>query len=201
MENSPLRRLPPELRNRIYELAFRHLSRPGACSCIEHISEINDITRTCREIRSETHAMLFASCVLLCDIGFVKPTQGANDRPDRVGKLSALLQLLGPSILSQLRSLRVQLAYWHSQNLHHHSLEIVGQGHFGVQVPFGGVSSFKEKNLPQLFKVRKKIFETLAGMGLCIEILDQGKDELLLRERWTITLPTAESPEATPEPT
>lgn len=59
MDKSPLARLPPELRNRIYEFAFTLPLAKNYRSLSDHIKEHNGLTRTCRQLRSESRLLFF----------------------------------------------------------------------------------------------------------------------------------------------
>lgn len=87
LENSPLGRLPAELRNRIFEMAIAHPTDPDASystsmtsffsslgtrrastSC-RHISWALDIMATCKQVRSETEGLLLSLNDIYIDRG------------------------------------------------------------------------------------------------------------------------------------
>lgn len=87
LENSPLGRLPAELRNRIFEMAFAHptdrdasdsasmtsfFSRLGtrqASTSCRHISWALNIMATCKQVRSETEGLLLSLNDIYVDRG------------------------------------------------------------------------------------------------------------------------------------
>ena len=95
MEDSPLQRLPPELRNHIFKLALT-ADRPIK---LEDLHEKTALIRTCKQIRQEGSA-IFYMCNRFSFI-FVQDTE------DAVAKLCVFLRRLGPKILQHIGSLRV----------------------------------------------------------------------------------------------
>lgn len=65
MNHSPLARLPPELRNHIYELAFAKYTFAD----MDQKDEIkNALTRTCRQIRTESLGIFLSSAIYRVDV-------------------------------------------------------------------------------------------------------------------------------------
>lgn len=89
-------RLSPELRNRIYDLTVAHFDayRRTRGLVLGNIRCYNSWTRTCRQIRGETHDMFYASHSLCAS---------ADEfyREAEFRRFRALLQLLGPDIASR----------------------------------------------------------------------------------------------------
>ncbi|KAK5117797.1 hypothetical protein LTR85_008772 [Meristemomyces frigidus] len=100
MENSPLNRISPELRNRIYELVFTperevECLDSGAVGNIQH-----PLTKTCRQIRAETLMMDYANT------HYSSPGSYYWDQDDGGGEeLSVWLKKIGPQACSTIRSL------------------------------------------------------------------------------------------------
>lgn len=63
MDNSPLGRLPPELRNHIAELSLTH----DGYLWVDELHKTNGLTRTCRQMRTETHLLFLRSNTLVDD--------------------------------------------------------------------------------------------------------------------------------------
>lgn len=93
MESSPFAKLSPELRNEIYELALR--SNRTTLE-LRDMKNYNGLTQTCRQIRTECQAMLYA----LNNFAFTTSNR-------RLAKFCAFLEALGPTVIPQLRSLRL----------------------------------------------------------------------------------------------
>jgi hypothetical protein len=110
LENSPLGRLPPELRNEIFSLALNHsdsyeLASDSNCmssffsrfgvgpptTCSEISSALN-ILATCKQIRSETENLFFS----LNDIKF--PRYSLHYSVEQVKRISPLLKILPRSL-------------------------------------------------------------------------------------------------------
>lgn len=196
MENSPLGRLAPELRNRIYELTFED---PGPFTNpvdLGSISKANGLTRTCRVVRGETHTMFYASHRLQEDrhvdtVGRSAPT----------AQFCALLRLLGPAILCRLRSLT--FSYW--VNAHgafsseKFDVEIVGED----QRAKGETSSIEldgDTLVHLRVVVREKILGILADMGLDVEVVVQDGRRTSRKERWILAKPTNDGGKASSKP-
>ena len=163
METSPFRRLSPELRNRVYELVFTASDGYFAPGYLELrlISKYNVLTRICRQIRHETHAMFYASYAFI----YQAYEHSAKD-------VSALLQLLGPNVVSQFRSLRIALPSWF-RGVHERDwrVTIIGQGwRLNEQLPSSSQTPEALNDIPrELHSIRDSLSDKLADMGLIIE--------------------------------
>lgn len=102
MDNSPLKRLPAELHNRIYGLVFsdRQHRLP-----LDHLSKYSGLTQTCREICIETRALFFAAY----KFHYVFTNEVAE-----FPQPCLLLRSLGPGILSQIPELVVDSGGTHN---------------------------------------------------------------------------------------
>ena len=174
MENSPLGRLAPELRNRIYELVFGPPKTPSTRVWLEYISAYNDLTRTCRQLRHETHAMFYTSHA------FYQMVFTSTDAT----RLCALLQLLGPEVVSQLRSLDVAVHDRNDRRLIELSRELSGPL---LSTDPDACSRYG----PCVRETRDELRGTLAGMGLEVAI-----EVHRATERWVLSKPALEFPEA-----
>ncbi|KAK5114558.1 hypothetical protein LTR85_010135 [Meristemomyces frigidus] len=96
MDNSPFARLPPELRNRIFDLA---LTRSNGCRIeLDQMQNYNQLTRTCRQIRAETHAVFYSQNDFLV---------GSDYDNKWVCKFRELLRLLGAEIVGRIKVLHI----------------------------------------------------------------------------------------------
>lgn len=180
MENSPLGRLAPELRNRIYEISFQD-PFDAVCS-LRWVNYRSSLTRTCRKMRSETHAMFYASCLL-------RASAGTDYSHPSLFKFCALLRLLGPSILCQLRSLTISIVKLRGHETM--QVDIVGQDK-NCNLP-GSSPEPNRKLGPDIQEGRDLLFETLASMGLNVRatVLNRGSG-YYYKEKWVITKPELE---------
>lgn len=104
MDDSPLNRLPAELRNRIYELVFdKHDVIPTVP--LRKLSKYNGLTRTCRQIRKETHGMFFALNKFELKLTFTKG-------PKYIPRLCTLLRTLGRDTVCQIPELIINTWCW-----------------------------------------------------------------------------------------
>lgn len=151
---------------------------------LHRVSDRNALTRTCRQIRSETHATFYAS------YEFHESTP--NFRPSSrtrvtlwLGNLCALLRLLGPDILVHAKRLRVDL---HAPLNYEHSwsMTILGRG----QAPIGQAPSMPPSNpehsdecwVQDLRDGRNTLLAVFAGMGLNVEYAPT-----LVGEQWEVS--------------
>lgn len=91
MDNSPLGRLPAELRNRISELS---LTCHGGVY-IDKVYEVNGLTSTCRQMRREAHLLFFRISEFIMFGGY---TNGILD----LATLPAQFRALGVEVVSQI---------------------------------------------------------------------------------------------------
>lgn len=97
MDNSPFARLSPELRNKIYQLALRKSTKWSIDIDLTQLARSNQLTRTCRQVHSETHAMFYAINEFFVCI--------YNKRD--ADQLETLLDHLGPETVSCIRCLEI----------------------------------------------------------------------------------------------
>lgn len=111
MENSPLGRLSPELRNKIYEIVFTPLAyshqKPGYTP-LAIAARYNSMTKTCRQLRLETRAMFWNSrnFCLVTEANMFSPEdyQRISRSTRRVGDL---LTSLGKHVVSKIGNLAI----------------------------------------------------------------------------------------------
>lgn len=98
MDHSPLARLAPELRNRVYELALTHSDRIKPLNGSHHaeLADHNQLTSTCRQVRTETLGMFYAV------ITFALSAQNSFEIFWQIHRLRSLIHRLDPRILSQI---------------------------------------------------------------------------------------------------
>lgn len=157
MDKSQLARLSPELRNHIYELCLR--DNQGSIQICD-VGEYNQLTQTCRQVRSETQVLFYT----------------LNDfhtavRNDQLERFCTFLQAIGPDVLSQVRALHfriiemlpcpgvpLQCSHW---------IEIRGMGSETMALREGeGERDTKYSIRPQ--GVETVVFDTLVDMGLVV---------------------------------
>ena len=95
MDESPLGDLSPELRNHIYDLILITNSQLGIL--LRRAAQFSHLTRTCRQIRSETRELFFANNE------FFAVCQSKKSAT----RISRQLCLIGPETVSQLRYLQI----------------------------------------------------------------------------------------------
>ena len=95
MDSSTFARLPPELRSQIFTLALRY--KPGPVDLAD-ISNYNQLTTTCRQIRHETDSILYTLNSFTLSI-----KRAHKDR------LCTFLKRLGAETVSQLPNLHFRV--------------------------------------------------------------------------------------------
>ena len=152
MENSSFAKLSPELRNHIYELVLRS---NRASLELRDIKAYSGLSQTCRQIRFESHAMLFA----LNNFSFTT----SNSRLD---EFCAFLRAVGPAVIPQIRSLRLLIIervpcpgtpLQCSQNI-----ELCGVESAGIKL---GSEAERYREIRPT-GVEAVVYHTLVGMGL-----------------------------------
>ncbi|KAK4539650.1 hypothetical protein LTR36_010476 [Oleoguttula mirabilis] len=108
MDKSPFAHLSAELRNRIYELAL-HDTYPDGIDLV-WLDKHNALTRTCRQMRAESHIMFYhLNDFSVTVIGYRWDSRHQGYIPRGFMKrVAALLELLGPGILSSMKRLALK---------------------------------------------------------------------------------------------
>lgn len=182
MDNSPFNSLPPEIRDRIFGLAVRPDAFESPLLELDKISEHSALTRTCRQICAETLAVFYRRH------NFTAKLENITD----MQRLCALLELLGPKIVSKIPIL---LIGGNNPSLGYMSLYGKGpqppleKGTRGLvgRVPNGGIAAggwlVGYVGLPKQ-KYSRMLYNTLKGMGL------QMTQPSVSGRTWDVSLPS-----------
>jgi len=102
MDSSSFSRLSPELRNRVYEFSLTHTS----AFQLQDIKHYNAMTRTCRQIRAESHLLFLANSDFTLDLSCLRTKW--HDPGDHQGnQFAARFRLLSQSMVCSMRKLTV----------------------------------------------------------------------------------------------
>ncbi|KAK5117806.1 hypothetical protein LTR85_008781 [Meristemomyces frigidus] len=120
MDTSPLGRLPPELRNIIYDLTLRfepylrnQIEKDGPRPSSEHHANPLALTMACKQVRQETLALAYGGNILLLDVGLFGQLREA-DEEKREKHFCGLLRGHGYMLQGWLRSIGDSTMHLHN---------------------------------------------------------------------------------------